>query len=440
MSVLTILQSPWAIRGETLALMWDIYEAHLTRNGRLSPEDIARIEASTGKRLDGSRLPSTVMDGVAVIPVMGPMIPRATMFQEISGATSYAMIRNDVESALKDSAVSAILLNFDSPGGAVNQLFDTAEFLRNASAIKPLMAWTDGYMTSAAQLLGAATEATYIGSNATELGSIGVIAMHRDISRLEEKRGEKTTLITAGKYKGVGHPYGPLSEEDRGQMQERVDYLYGAFVDSMADFRGMERQKVADEVADARIFTGIQAIDAGLADGMKSFDEMIAHMRELGASHNRTTISVPGGRASAEIPQEVERMTREDLKQQHPALYAEIYDEGKQAGIAEGRTAGVNDERARVMSIMDIPGPSAKAHRDIIMDGVKNGLSAGDTALALQRKEAEVMAKAAEDIQSGATQAAPVVDAGLAAEAEKTQAAACGDAMAKAAEEWARRN
>jgi signal peptide peptidase SppA len=440
MSVLTILQSPWAIRGETLTLMWDIYEAHLTRNGRLSQEDIARIEASTGKRLDGSRLPTTVMDGVAVIPVMGPMIPRATMFQEISGATSYAAIRNDVESALKDPAVTAILLNFDSPGGAVNQLFDTAEFLRNASAIKPIMAWTDGYMTSAAQLLGAATEATYIGSNATELGSIGVIAMHRDISKQEEKRGEKTTLITAGKYKGVGHPYGPLTEEDRGQMQERVDYLYGAFVDSMADYRRMDRQKVADEVADARIFTGRQAIEAGLADGIKSFDEMIAHMKDLGASHSRTTISVSGGTATAEIPKGEKRMTREDLQQQHPALYAEIFEEGKQAGIAEGRTAAVNDERERVMSILDIPGPSAKAHRDIIMDGVKNGLSAGDTALALQRKEAEVLAKAAEDIQTGATQAAPVVDAGMDAASEKVKEAACGDAMARAAEDWAKRN
>jgi signal peptide peptidase SppA len=411
-------------------MMWDIYESHLSRDGRLSAEAVSAIEAATGKRLDGSRLSSTVQDGVAIIPVMGPMIPRANMFQEVSGATSYNMIRNDIENALADPQVQAILLNFDSPGGAVNQLYDLAGFIRAATALKPIGAWTDGYMTSAAQLLGAAADETYIGSDTAELGSIGIISMHRDISGAEEKRGEKTTLITAGKYKGVGHPYGPLSAEDRGHMQSRVDYLYSSFIDSMAAFRDMERQKVADEVADARIFTGRQAIDAGLADGMMSYDDMILHMRSMGETIHRKSLSAP----------EVKRMTRTEMKEQHPALYAEIFEEGKQSGIAEGRAAGMNEERTRILSVLEIPGPAAKAHQGIILDGVKNGLTAGDTALALQRKEAELLSKAENDIREGASKPAPPADPGNLVGSDEATAAVCGDAMAKAAEDWAKRN
>jgi len=442
MSVLTVLQAPWAIRPEFLNMMWDIYDAHLSRGGKLSADQIQEIEAATGKKLDGRSLPTTVHDGVAVIPVMGPMIPRANMFQAISGATSYTMIRNDLEAARDDSSVVSAVLNFDTPGGPVNQLFGLADDIRRFSAIKPIASWTDGYMTSAGQLLGAATGESYIGSDTTELGSIGVLGRHRDISKAEEMRGEKTTILYSGRYKAVGHPFAPLSSEDQAHLQGRLDYLYTAFVNAMGGYLGIEAKKVAEEMADARIFTGRQAIDIGLARDLLSFEDMLAMMRDKGQSKKRSTVSMPGGRASAENQRGERTMTRAELQEQHPALYTEIFEEGKKAGLAGAETVvaeAVTSERNRVMTILEIPGPAAQAHKALLVDGIKEGMSAGDVALSIQKKEAELLGDAEEGMRKGAPKAAPPAGPGDDDEGA-AKVGAFADEMVKGAEAWAQRN
>lgn len=132
-------------------------------------------------------------------------------------------------------------------------------------------------------------------------------------------------------------------------------------------------------------------------------------------------------------------MTRAELKEQHPALYAEVFDEGKQAGVTEGRAAAQTEERTRVMSILEIPGPAAVAHRPLLIEGVKTGLTAGDVALSIQRKEADLLADAGKGIKEGAVKPAPAAEPGADDKGEQA-AAAAGDAMVKAAEAWQKRN
>lgn len=440
MSILTILQGPWAAPPSLLSGLWDIYEARMSRDGRLSAADITAIEAATGKSLDGSRLPVTVVNDVAVIPVMGPTIPRANLLQEMSGATSYAMLRHDIDQALQDRSVSGLLLDIDSPGGSISQLFDTADFIRKASTIKPVMAWTDGSMTSAAQLMGAATNATYIGSDTADLGSIGVIQMHRDISKSMEQKGERTTLIYSGKYKAVGHPYGPLSESDQNLIQARTDYAYTAFVNKMAEYLGLTADAVRADLADARIFTGRQAIDAGLAQGMMSRDDAIEQVRRMALDRKRTTA---GGSFAAKTMRGAATMTKADLKEQHPALYAEIYSDGKQealAGIEEAKRQAATTERERITGILTIPGPGAKAHHDLLMQGIAEGKTAGDVALAIQQKEADLLGTMQQRMQQAAAQPAPAADPGEGIDAEAVATAQVGDALASGAAAWAKRN
>jgi ClpP class serine protease len=59
-----------------------------------------------------------------------------------------------------------------------------------------------------------------------DVGSIGVITAHEDLSTAQEMLGVKTTLIAAGKYKGEGHPFAPLDTEARAAIQRRVDEAY----------------------------------------------------------------------------------------------------------------------------------------------------------------------------------------------------------------------
>jgi hypothetical protein len=222
-------------------------------------------------------------------------------------------------------------------------------------------------------------------------------------------------------------------------MQSDLDYLYSAFVDSIAADRKVSTETVLANMADGRIFSGRQAIQAGLADGMMSMDDMVGHMRDRATTMKRKPTSVSGGKATAENPQGGKSMTKAELKEQHPALYSEVLEEGKQAGI-EGRDAAVTTERARIVGILGIPGPAATAHRQLLIEGVKDGKSAGDVALAIQHKEAELLTNAGKDLKEGAPTPAPAADSGTHTSPDAAQDAAIGDVMAKAAESWQKRN
>ena len=54
-----------------------------------------------------------------------------------------------------------------------------------------------------------------------------------------------------------------------------MDYIYSVFVDEVAKHRGKSSSKVLDDMADGRIFIGEQAINAGLVDGVSTFDRLI---------------------------------------------------------------------------------------------------------------------------------------------------------------------
>lgn len=409
MSVIDIINGAWAIQPVYLETIQRIYMTR--REGKISAEELREIEAAVGKPLNNNADKRyEVRGGVAVIPVMGSMVKRGSMFSNVSGMTSYEAIQRDLRQAEADPEVTSGLLNIDSPGGVVNGCATAAEAIRAFAQKKPIGAWTDGMMTSAAQWLGSATGNVYIGNDTTELGSIGVIGRHMDVSKAEEMDGVKTTILTAGKYKSVGNPYAPLSAEHQAVMQDRLDYSYSAFVNAISSYTGTPIDKVLSEMADARIFNGKQAVDVGLAAGMMSFDGMLAMMQEKG--NKRTTmpmkgmvVSATGGKATAEIKTEVKRMNRAELKEQNPALYAEIFAEGQAAGggpmcgtcackdctggscatcTTNPHTMSVAGERDRISAVLAVP---AAGHNDLVQAALIGGSTAEQVSLRILQAE-----------------------------------------------------
>jgi len=180
-------------------------------------------------------------------------------------------LERDIRNALNDSGVGKIILYIDSPGGTVDGTFDLANFIFNNRGQKPIIAYTDGMMLSAAYAIGAAADAVFISGDTTMVGSIGIVAAHEDYSKLEEKIGIKTTEIYSGRYKRIISQYAPLSEEGKKTIQDEVDYLYSIFINDVAKFRGTTSKDVLSRMStDAkRIFIGHQAITAGLVDGLE---------------------------------------------------------------------------------------------------------------------------------------------------------------------------
>lgn len=341
MRIIDIVNAPWAIIPDRLMEINSIYETHL----KGEKIDLKPIEAALGRPLNSQAQGYEVIEGVAVIPVDGVIAKRMNLFTQISGGVSTELLARDFRAALDDPTVTAIVLSIDSPGGSVDGTADLAELIYKTRGEKPVFAFTDGMMCSAAYWIGSAAEKVFISNNTTAVGSIGVVATHTDVSKLEEKTGVKTTEVYAGRYKRIASQYAPLTDEGRQSIQERVDYIYSVFVSAVSEHRGVSERE-ALEMADGKIFSGKQAIEAGLVDGVSTLDALIASLKSGGVPGNnakRKEKSMSEIKETAESPV----ITAEFLSEQHPEIHKAIRDEGYKAGLTEGAKA----ERERIQGV-----------------------------------------------------------------------------------------
>lgn len=280
MKLLDILASPWAIIPAKLNEIQEIYFTHL----RGEKIDIKGIEARIGRKLENEEQGYENIQGVGVIPINGVIAKRMNLFSEISGGVSTQLIARDFKEAMNDRKVKAVLLDIDSPGGAVDGTQDLANLIYQSRGKKPIAAFTDGMMASAAYWIGSAANEIFISGDTTQVGSIGVVASHVDVSKAEERSGMKTTEIVAGKYKRIASRYAPLSEEGQATLQEMVDYLYGVFIGDVAKHRGVTEEDVS-KMADGKVFIGKQAKEIGLVDGIMSFDDLVMRLKMKAAPY-----------------------------------------------------------------------------------------------------------------------------------------------------------
>lgn len=165
---------------------------------------------------------------------------------------------------LERGSVKALIVAIDSPGGTFVGGEALFEHLRAVAAEKPVVAVLGGTATSAAYM--AAIGADHIvARNGTLTGSIGVIMQTADITGLLEKLGIKPETVKSGPLKAQPNPMEPFSPAAREAARAVIADLFGRFVDMVAARRGLDRNVVMD-LADGRVYSGRQALDAGLVD------------------------------------------------------------------------------------------------------------------------------------------------------------------------------
>lgn len=390
-NILRLLNGPWACTKSFLDEMQRIYLERTSGVG-LSTEEMERFAASGSSSDTGSEETNyQVVDGVAVIDIIGPISQYMSWFTYICGGAATDWLMADYRQALADPNVSAIVLRVNSPGGAVHGTPDLANFILANRDAKPVYAFCEGMMCSAAYWIGSAASQVYLSGPTNEVGSIGVIAKHVDRSQADKNAGLNVSVLTAGRYKGVGHPHAPLSTEHQDILQAELDTLYTAFIDAVAQNRGIEAQAVINDMAEGRVFIGQQAINAGLADGMMTLDDVISMASQKGMMH--MAVTAMGGRASAENNTEVKDMEREEFQANHAAIFAEILEEGRQAGATEAVTA----ERARMAAVLAVP---AAGHADLVKAALTEGHTAEQLAhniLTAEQVQREAHLKASAD-------------------------------------------
>ena len=218
---------------------------------------------------------ATTNKGVAVIPIVGSISHRSTGIEAMSGMTSYSTLQKQFEAAFNDPNVGSILMDIDSPGGSVAGAFDFRDYLMSKKGTKPVYALARDAMCSAAYLIGSTADKVYATQTA-RVGSIGVVAMHTDASGKMEKEGLKPTFISAGKFKTAGNPYEKLEGDKLKYLQDSVDESYDMFINAVADARGIDKKVIRD--TEARVYGGKKAVEIGLADGIRTYESVLAEM------------------------------------------------------------------------------------------------------------------------------------------------------------------
>jgi signal peptide peptidase SppA len=216
--------------------------------------------------------------GIAVIPIYGTLVRRTQGLEAQSGLTSYAGITQSLETALADPSVAAILLDIDSPGGESSGVFDLADRIRVATAIKPVWAVANDMAFSAAYALASAASRLIV-SRTGGVGSIGVIAMHVDQSVKDQQDGIAYTAVFAGDRKNDLNPHAPISGEAHSFLQGEVNRIYDLFATTVAKHRGMGVNTIKG--TQAALFFGADAVASGLADDVGTLDDAIRQINSM---------------------------------------------------------------------------------------------------------------------------------------------------------------
>ncbi|MDO3619176.1 S49 family peptidase [Ralstonia pseudosolanacearum] len=247
--------------------------------------------APPGDYITPERTPVRGHAQIAVIPIHGTLVRRTVGLEAESGLASYTAIGDQLDAALADPGVAAILLDVDSPGGESGGVFDLADRIRAAAAIKPVWAVANDMAFSAAYALACAASRVFV-SRTGGVGSIGVIAMHVDQSVKDAKDGVRYTAVFAGARKNDLNPHEPITDEAQAQLQAEVSRIYRLFVATVASYRGLSAETVT--ATEAGLFFGQDAVAAGLADAVGTFDDALAQLT--------ASLSVPAPVASARTP------------------------------------------------------------------------------------------------------------------------------------------
>jgi len=353
----------WAIQPDALApFMAHVRDVFLSRPAS-PPDKLARHEPSGGSALPPAggltphaafalggdamqEKPYVVVNGVAVLTIRG-VLSQFAVSTWWGGRLSSGMlneIRPAIAAALADNAVGAVLLDINSPGGTVAGMKELADFITSAGKAsgKPMAAYANGTMASAAYSIGAATGRVFAPATAS-VGSIGIISVLPNYAGWNEKMGVSYAYLTAGKWKAVGNEDNPLTDQERAYIQARLDTLYQHFTDGVASGMGLDVAAL-ETWADGQIFIASAAPQGLVTAIVADLETAIATLAKE-TTMDKATLA-------AQHPELLASITREAAEQATAQAATQLKDRTEACVAAVRATAG-EDAATRVQALLD---------------------------------------------------------------------------------------
>ncbi|WP_244646791.1 S49 family peptidase [Sphingomonas sp. CFBP 8760] len=253
------------------------------------PDALKLLASMGGGAATAAKSQDPIRDGATyILPLFGPLSPKGSY-----GGTSTERFANQVREAGSDPTIGAIVVPIMSPGGLVYGTAEAGDAVYETRQLKPVICVASPYSYSAAHWIGTQGSA-YYASTSGGVGSVGVRGGHIDMSGFEDKIGMKTTLIASDPEKIAGHPYGPLSDDDRADMQAEIDEMNQSFIAAIARGRGIDASAVPGIHGAGRTFPAARAATLGVTDGVMTLREVVAKF-----SSSRTRLALMRRRAAA---------------------------------------------------------------------------------------------------------------------------------------------
>jgi protease-4 len=237
----------------------------------------------------------TCRNKVALIDVSGMILNARTNSLLGDGENPAALFRERLDAAAQDPHVKAVVLRLNSPGGAVTasdiMYQDLLRFRRETD--KPVVACMMDVAASGAYYLAMACDQVYAHPT-TVTGSIGVIMSLYNASSLFTKLGVTSDPIKSGPNKDIGNPGRPMTEEERAILQGMVNRFYDQFVQVVVRGRHLPEEQVR-ALADGRVYSGVDAKNAGLVDEVGYLEDAIRMAMDLAGIRDATIMAFDRG-------------------------------------------------------------------------------------------------------------------------------------------------
>ncbi|HVI60124.1 MAG TPA: S49 family peptidase [Luteimonas sp.] len=393
---------PWVIEPQAL-------ETILAIADRLG--DPQALQAKTGRPLENTRR-VVMRDGVAVIPVVGPIFRYANLFTEISGATSTGVLARDIQTALDNDYVRGIVLEMNSPGGEATGINELAKLIRAGAKRKRIVAYGGGSVASGAYWMGAAASEIVIDETAA-LGSIGVVMSYTDTRKRDEKSDVRTVDIVSSQ--SPDKRIDPNTDEGRAKVQSLVDTLADVFVAAVADYRKTSVEKVLSDFGRGGVLIGAQAIKAGMADRIGSLESVIAEL--AGSASKSTRLTTMSNSNKGQVTVSNTGDLREALAAgytgdqisiaSNDAAIAAARTEGETAGRAAATDTAVKAERKRVLDIQALSQAGFEAEAKAAIDNGDSPEAFAMTLVTAARERGVTLTAIRKDAPPAAKGAAP---------------------------------
>lgn len=336
-----------------------------------------------------------IIGKVAILRIEGSLRPGRDWFFSVG----YGDIQDAAAELMANESIDTVLEVIDSPGGTVKEAFETENALIELAKKKNLIAITTGSMTSGAALLSFPAKKRYISSLSNQLGSIGVVSVHIDERKwFEDYMGEVRTSVAQFRLKDAGSSTRTYDAKAKEVYESSVMELVNVFVSSAE--RGLNLTREQIESQESAVFIGQKGIDAGLADGISSVNDLIEQF-------NSVSLSPVIPAFSNHI--EVKNMDINKVKADFPAECEQIEKDALALGKKEGKLehagdkeAGILDERTRAADVKSKTQPGCEA---LIEEMIKDGTPATEAAGKILDHITAKREKAKTNIESGLNEA-----------------------------------